>query len=60
LRVLLARGDLVSEPYEGNELQEATREYVDRLKRAYPDINEQDLYDLVYEIARRRVEEAES
>lgn len=49
----------MSEPYEGNELEEATREYVDRLKKAYPDINEQDLYDLVYEIARRRVEEAE-
>lgn len=44
---------------EGNELEEATREYVERLKRAYPDINEQDLYDLVLQVARRRVEEAE-
>ena len=59
MRGVLARGGAVSEPYEGNELEEATREYVDRLKKAYPDINEQDLYDLVYEIARRRVEEAE-
>ena len=49
----------MSEPYGNSELEEATREYVDRLKKAYPDINERDLYDLVYEIARRRVEEAE-
>jgi hypothetical protein len=49
----------VSEAYESSELEEATREYVDRLKRAYPGINERDLYDLVYEIARQRVVEAE-
>ncbi len=40
-------------------LEEATREYVARLKEAYPGINEQVLYDLVYQIALRRVEEAE-
>ena len=40
-------------------LEEATREYVARLKESYPGINEEDLYDLVYQIARRRVEEAE-
>ena len=44
---------------ERNVLEEATREYVDRLKNAYPGINEQDLYALVYEIARQRVEEAQ-
>jgi hypothetical protein len=49
----------MSEPYESDELKEATREYVDRLQKAYPGINERDLYDLVYEIARQRVEEAE-
>jgi len=49
----------VSEPYGREELEEATREYVDRLKEAYPSINERDLYDLVYEIARKRLEEAE-
>lgn len=46
-------------PNGRSELEEATREYVDRLKEAYPDINERDLYELVYEVARRRVEEAE-
>jgi hypothetical protein len=30
----------VSEPDERSELEEATREYVDRLKKAYPGINE--------------------
>jgi uncharacterized protein YjbJ (UPF0337 family) len=40
-------------------LQEATREYVERLKEAYPGINERDLYELVYPIALRRVEDAE-
>jgi uncharacterized protein YjbJ (UPF0337 family) len=40
-------------------LQEATREYVERLKEAYPRINERDLYELVYPIALRRVEDAE-
>lgn len=49
----------MSEAYGRAELEEATREYVDRLKEAYPGINERDLYDLVYEIARKRVEEAE-
>ena len=53
------RGDAVSEPGETGELEEATREYVARLKEAYPGINEQDLYALVYEIARQRVEEAQ-
>ena len=48
----------MSDPNERGELEEATREYVDRLKEAYPGINEQDLYALVYEIARQRVEEA--
>jgi hypothetical protein len=50
----------VSEAYSGREpLEEATREYVERLKEAYPDINERELYDLVYQIALRRVEDAE-
>ncbi len=49
----------MSERYGRGELEEATREYVDRLKEAYPDINERDLYELVYEIARKRLEEAE-
>jgi len=50
----------VSEAYGGREpLEEATREYVERLKEAYPDISERELYDLVYQIALRRVEEAE-
>ena len=49
----------MSESYGVVELEEATREYVDRLKEAYPGINERDLYDLVYEIARKRLEEAE-
>ena len=49
----------MSEAHESSELEEATREYVDRLKRAYPGINERDLYELVYEIARQRVVEAE-
>jgi uncharacterized protein YjbJ (UPF0337 family) len=40
-------------------LEEATREYVERLKEAYPGINERDLYELVYPIALRRVEDAE-
>ena len=40
-------------------LEEATREYVERLKEAYPGINERELYDLVYQIALRRVVEAE-
>ena len=40
-------------------LEEATREYVKRLKEAYPGINERDLYELVYPIALRRVEDAE-
>ena len=48
----------MSDPNESSELEEATREYVDRVKNAYPGINEQDLYTLVYEIARQRVEEA--
>ena len=56
---VLTRGGVVSEPRESGELEEATREYVDRLKRAYPSINEQDLYELVLQVARRRVEEAE-
>ena len=40
-------------------LEEATSEYVERLKEAYPGINERDLYELVYPIALRRVEYAE-
>jgi hypothetical protein len=40
-------------------LEEATKEYVERLKGAYPGINERDLYELVYPIALRRVEDAE-
>ena len=40
-------------------LEEATREYVERLKEAYLGINERDLYELVYPIALRRVEDAE-
>lgn len=46
-------------PGSREPLQEATREYVKRLKEAYPGINERDLYDLVYPIALRRVEDAE-
>ncbi len=56
---VLTRGGVVSEPRESSELEEATREYVDRLKRAHPGINERDLYELVLQIARQRVEEAE-
>ncbi len=48
----------MSDPQERNELEEATREYVDRLKEAYPGINDRELYELVLQIARRRVEEA--
>ena len=56
----LTRGGTVSEPGQrSSELEEAAREYVARLKEAYPGINERDLYALVYEIARQRVEEAE-
>lgn len=46
------------DPYEGSELQKATKDYVARLKDAYPGINERDLYDLVLTVGRRRVEEA--
>ena len=49
----------MSELRGNSELEEATREYVDRVKESYPGINERDLYELVYEIARQRVEEAE-
>jgi hypothetical protein len=49
---------MVSEPNQSSELEVATREYVERLKETYPNINERDLYELVYEIARQRVEEA--
>ena len=50
----------MSEAYDDREqLKEATREYVERLKEAYPSINERELYDLVYQIALRRVEDAE-
>lgn len=49
----------MAEPRESGELEEATREYAARLKRAYPDLDEQDLYDLVIQIARRRVEETQ-
>ena len=55
----LARGATVSEPYGLEELEELTREYVESVKEAYPGINDQDLYELVYEIARKRVEEAQ-
>jgi hypothetical protein len=60
LKQYLMRGGIVSKPRESGELEEATREYVERLKKAYPGINEQDLYELVIQVARRRVEEAES
>ncbi len=49
----------MSESDERSELEEATREYVDRLKKAYPNINEQDLHTLVLQIARQRVEESQ-
>ena len=49
----------MSEPYGLDELEELTREYVENVKEAYPGINDQDLYELVYEIARKRVEEAQ-
>ncbi len=50
----------MSEAHSGRELlEEATREYVERLEEAYPGINERELYDLVYQIALRRVEDAE-
>ena len=50
----------MSDAYSGREpLEEATREYVERLKEAYPGINERELYDLVYQIALRRVVDAE-
>lgn len=47
------------ESHELDKLEQVTKEYVDRVKEAYPGINEQDLYELVYEVARRRVEEAQ-
>jgi len=51
---------MVSEAYGGREpLEVATREYVKRLKEAYPGINERELYDLVYQMALRRVEDTE-
>ncbi len=46
-------------PSSREPLQEATREYAKRLREAYPGINEGDLYELVYPIALRRVEDAE-
>ena len=46
-------------PASRGPLEEATREYVKKLKEAYPQINERDLYELVYPIALRRVEDAE-
>jgi hypothetical protein len=49
----------VSDPGKSRELEEATMKYVARLKLAYPDLNERDLYELVLQIARQRVEEAE-
>ncbi len=49
----------MSEPYGLDELEELTREYVESVKEVYPGINDQDLYELVYEIARKRVEEAQ-
>jgi hypothetical protein len=55
----LTRGGMVSESDERSELEEATREYVERLKKAYPNINEQDLHTLVLQIARQRVEESQ-
>ena len=48
----------MSDPIESGVLEEATREYVDRVKNAYPSITEQDVYIRVYEIARQRVEKA--
>ena len=47
------------DPQDLDKLDEVTKEYVDSVKEAYPGINEQDLYELVYEVARRRVEEAQ-
>ena len=50
----------MSEAHQSREpLEEATREYVDKVKEAYPDINERELYELVLQIARRRLEDAE-
>ena len=50
----------MSEAYGGIEpLEEATREYVDKLKETYPNINTEELYELVFQIALRRVEDAE-
>ena len=40
-------------------LEEITRDYVDKLKETYPNINAEELYELVFQIALRRVEEAE-
>ena len=45
--------------HESRELTEATMKYVAGLKLAYPTLNERDLYELVYEVARQRVEEAQ-
>ena len=52
----------MSEAREGSSrepLEEATREYVEKVKEAYPNINERELYELVYQIAHRRLEDAE-
>jgi hypothetical protein len=54
------RGGPVSEDRSSIEpLEEITREYVDKLKETYPNINAEELYELVFQIALRRVEEAE-
>jgi hypothetical protein len=54
------RGGPVSEAHGSIEpLEEITREYVDKLKETYPNINAEELYELVFQIAIRRVEEAE-
>jgi hypothetical protein len=43
---------------ESRELAEATMRYVASLKLAYPDLDERDLYRIVYEISHQRVEAA--
>ena len=50
----------MSDPGKSRELEEAMIKYVARLKLAYPGINQRDLAELVLQIARQRVEEAES
>lgn len=44
--------------HESRELVEATTRYVARLKLVYTALDERDLYETVYEISSRRMEEA--